>query len=389
MPISIISIKADHSFRELLENISQSHHLGPVAVLDDYIDPTSHVVQVNAEPGDTPVAFISLDDDCEAGLATAAIFQKMQRPRFGVVAASSSRDAEVIIRIVKSGYCFLSLPATGDETVAALKKVAATGNSQAGPKSSGRVFAFAGTSGGAGTTTIAGHVAVALATEGNRTILVDHHRGLGHQALYLDIHNNGQSIYELIKNAAGLDDSLLSSYVIPHVSGLDVLCSPEVVVGNMESAAGDLTDVISFLRTRYSYVIFDSVAGDPDLEAVASVAERVFFVTSAEVAPMRDLLRYAEYYGKGDSKYQVVVNHEGRSVITASHVASHTGLAVAAKFAELVSSVPAATNAGKTVGPEVRGFHESLNDLLNVIDPQEVPEGEQPKKSWLSWTRKR
>ncbi len=128
------------------------------------------------------------------------------------------------------------------------------------------------------TTTIASHVAVALASEGKKTILVDHHRELGHVALYLNVQNNGRSIYDLVTNEERLDDSLLSSYVVQHNIGLDVLCSPESWAVRVERDVEAFKKALSFLRSRYRYVIFDSVASDPELSIVAAEAERVYFV---------------------------------------------------------------------------------------------------------------
>jgi pilus assembly protein CpaE len=279
----------------------------------------------------------------------------------------------------------------GDEVAATLKRVLPSdhgGNEQSG---SGLVYALAGTSGGVGTTTLTSHVAVALASEGKRVILVDHHRRLGHVALYLNLANNGRSIYDLITNESRLDDSLLSSYVMKHETGLDVLCSPDSA--NSPTAAMDnatFRKVISFLRLRYDYILFDSAAGDPELAAVAAEAERIFLVTSAEIAPMRDLLRYADVIGKEGEKYRIVVNHEGRSLVTSSDVASRTGLEVAAKFEELPANVPAATNTGKMVDLEVRSFHDSLNALLNAIAPsvnqgQPKQQRQEKKTGWFSF----
>ncbi len=56
----------------------------------------------------------------------------MQHPRFGVVVASSSRDVDVVLSIVKSGYGFLSLPATPGEAMVALKRAVQVEQAQNG-----------------------------------------------------------------------------------------------------------------------------------------------------------------------------------------------------------------------------------------------------------------
>jgi pilus assembly protein CpaE len=387
MPISIISISADEQLQETLEYVSQALCFGTVTAIDRYISPTD-TVQINAGSDSSPVVVISLDVDREAGLVTADILSKMQNPKFRVIVASSSQDVNLILGIIKEGkYEFLPLPTTTAQVMAAFKRAVPAGMSLENVQDTGKVYLFAGTSGGAGTTTIATHVAVALASEGKKTLLVDYHRSLGHAALYLNLQNNGRSLFDLIANEARLDESLLGSYIVQHSTGLDVLCSSENIVGAGDETHGAFKKILAFLRLQYGYIVFDLKAGDPDMAILVPEAERVFFVTSAEVAAMRDLHRYAEFYGKGDPKFEVVVNHEGRSAVTAAHIEGHTGLVIAAKFAEVSGRISDATNQGNTVDLEVRSFHESLGVMLNAIDPQPVQE--EPKKSWFSWGKKR
>jgi septum formation inhibitor-activating ATPase MinD len=390
MSFSLISVCANPFLLETLEFVSQAMRYDPVNALPFYITPADKIdLHPDADADVSPVVVVSLDQDHEAGLITADVFSKMKNPKYRVIVASSSGDGNVIIGLIKSGYELLPLPTTQAEVLTLLKR-GNPASSQAGAKDAGKVFLFAGTSGGGGTTTIATHVAVALAVDGAKTLLVDHHKTLGHAALYLDIGNKGRSIYDCVENVSRLDEDLLRSYIEPQsCSGLDVLCSPETVTVN--SDAGDLDalkEVVTFLRSQYKYIIFDMNASDREMGILSAEAEKVFFVTSAEVAPMRDLLRYSDYLGgKGATKFQVVVNHEGRSSINASHMEKHTGLVVAATFAE-TAQVQAATNEGKTVAPEVHGFHESLSVLLNIIDPQPIQE-EPKKKSLLSWWKGR
>jgi pilus assembly protein CpaE len=384
MPIAIISVCADQSLQEALDYVSEMQRLGPVGKIGHYIDPDD-TLKFNTGSETTLVAFVSLDGDPAGGLQTAEILRQSEDPKIEVIVASSSRDVDLLLGIVKEGkFGFLPLPANTGDVMAALKR---TGQMQQAKRAgvireAGKVYLFAGVSGGGGTTTIATHVALSLASEGKKTILVDHHRLLGHAALYLNIQNSGRSIYDLIQNEGRLDESLLESYVARHSSCLDLLCSPEVA-GDSASGMGDtFKRIIAFLRSQYSYVIFDSDASDVESGITAAEAEKVFFVVSAEVAPLRDLSRYSELYGKDDPKYQVVVNHEGRSPVTASHVADTTGLEVVATFAELDGDISAATNAGRPVASDVRSFHSSLRELLNVIDPREETQPETKKSFW-------
>jgi pilus assembly protein CpaE len=372
--------------------VTQILKLGPVYNIDHYISPLDDATY-KGKPNTIPVAVVSIDEDREAGFQTAEILRNHPDASFHVIIATASQDASLILSILREGkYGFLSLPATANQVLAELKKITPASATTVETKKDGKVFLFAGTNGGAGTTTVAVNTAVALAEGGKKTILIDHHRILGHVALYLGLPNSTRSIYDVLANDERMDDSLFGTYVVQHSSGLDVLCSPDVLGAAQKEIEKPETfkRVVTFLRNRYEFILFDSFAGDIETGIVAAEADMVFFVVSAEVAPIRDLTQYVTFYGKGDNKIQVIVNHEGRSAITAQEVADHVGIPVVTSFAEVNGSVSTAVNAGMPVPAEVRGFHEPLTTLLDLIDPREFKEEEPKKKSWIPipWGRK-
>jgi pilus assembly protein CpaE len=387
MPIPIISVCVDQQLQETLEAVAQSNQLGPVTQISSYISRTDSIKLNHEYESATPVVFISLDENYSAGMETAEVLREMQNPRFAVVVASSSRNVDEILDIIKTGNTLLHLPANQEEVMTNLRKAVQMNSHDDNKKDDGKAYFFAGTSGGAGTTTIACHVAVALANEGKKTLLVDHHISLGHVALYLDISNSGRSIYDLVSNQERLDDSLLGSYTVTHDSGLDVLCSPDAINSTVEPSADALKNALRYLRSKYNFIIFDSSASDTELPNLVAEAERIYFVASAEVASMRNLLRYAAYFGKNSSKYQIVVNHEGRSAITGEHIEERVGLVLAAAFKEQ-PTISAATNAGRVVDTEDREFYKSLNTLLDSMDPREVQEDQQQGKRWFLWGKR-
>jgi len=387
MTLAILSVRADQRLQDSLQDAAAELHVGSVYHFDHYI---SHddATEYHGGPDVVPVVFVSIDDNKQNGFETAEIFRNNPEAEFKVIVVSSSRDVDMILDVLSEGrYGFLALPATSAEVIAVIKRVApAQPQTTASAREHGKVYVFAGVNGGAGNTTIAVNCAVALAESGKKVLLVDHHRLLGHAGLFLNLPSSSRSIYDLIENEERIDRSLLTSYILEHSSGLDVLCSPEIRATTIEDKPEAFRNVIAFLRTQYECVIFDSQAGSIEAETLYVAADRAFFVVSAEVAPMRDLLRYVELYGRNVSKFQVVVNHEGRSAITAEHISETSGLDVAAQFPYLNGAVAAAVNAGRTVSSDVRGFREPLSALLNAIDPSEAKK--RTGKSWFSWGKK-
>lgn len=66
---------------------------------------------------------------------------------------------------------------------------------------------------------------------GKKVLIADQHRQLGHVSLYLGQDGASYDFYELVRNAGRLDQTLLSSFVSHHSSGLDILPSPSVLNG--------------------------------------------------------------------------------------------------------------------------------------------------------------
>ncbi len=382
MPLAIISVCADKQLQETLEQAAEALNVGSIYNFDHYISPDD-VTQYNGGADVVPVAFVSIDQNKEHGFETAELLLKYPEADFKVIVVSSSRDVDMILEVVRGGkYGFLDVPTTATDVIAAIRRIVPSQTQPvAAAQKDGKVHICAGVNGGAGNTTIAVNLAVALAGRGKKTLLVDHHPLLGHVGLHLNLQPSSRSIYGLIENVERIDGTLLSSYVLEHDSGLDVLCSPEIRATMGGARPEILKKVLAFLRTQYECVIVDSQAGSLEAEIVCNEADRTFFVVSAEVAPLRDLMRYVELFGRNDAKFQLVVNHEGRSAITADHIANKVGLPVVAKFSQLNGAVSAAVNAGKTVSPDVRGFIEPLNTLVNLIDPRENKK--EHKRSWF------
>jgi len=387
MALGIISVCTDKQFQESLKHVAAGLHVGTVYNVDHYIS-LGDAMQYTGGPDVTPVAFVSIDDNKEQGFETAEILLNHPDADFKVIMVSSSRDGDLILEVLRGDkYGFLALPSTPTEVIAAINRIVpGQPHETALAKKDGKVYVCAGVNGGAGNTTIAVNLAVSLAERGKKTLLVDQHPMLGHAGLFLNLQASARSIYGLVENAGRIDGSLLSSYILGHSSGLDVLCSPETRATTVESKPEIFKKVVAFLRTQYEYVIVDCDAGSIEAEVVFAEAHRTFYVVSAEVAPMRDLLRYAELYGRNDTKYQIIVNHEGRSAITAGHISDKVGLPVVAHFPYLSDKVAAATNAGRTISPDIRGFSEPLSALLEVIAPGEYKKKAQ--RAWFSWGKR-
>jgi pilus assembly protein CpaE len=383
----LISICADEPLSGDLEAVAAEKGYGPAGNIAQYLANGELIDPAVIPEGSLPIAFVSLDADLDQGLATAEALNSCRSPRIHVITASATQEPEVLIRIMEAGYSsFLRLPARVEDVRGAIEKIVDRYEVDEHERR-GRLVLFAGASGGSGTTTIATHSAIALASlPERRTLLIDHHRDLGHAALYLGLKNTDRSLHDLIVNKSRLDAALLDNYLVQHSSGLSLLCSPDrcVSLAAPEDAAA-VRQVLSFLRRNFDYVVFDSDPHLPETAVVAAEADPLFLVVCSEIAPMRDLARYVEYFGRDTGQQQIIVTHEGRSAVSASHIASTCGLPVIAKFPTLDREVSSAINAGRPIPQKVKAFHEPLSTILGRIDPQAIPPA--PKPEFFRWRR--
>lgn len=264
---------------------------------------------------DSCVAFIDFDTDPQHAIETAEALRKNQSPPIISVGVSSRVDADLLLRAMRAGCSeFLQKPvqpARFQDTLQQIQNRLLTSTVPQGRR--GQVVTFLGAKGGVGTTTLAVHVAIALATkQGKKTLLVDHHHQLGHVCLYLGIKESHYHFDELIRNVERLDSDLLKGFVIRHASGLEVLASPDACAAQYSSSREEIEQVLGFLRQEYDFILIDSsLFYDQITAALIRLSDEVALVTTPDIAALRDLSRHIEHLRLGEvpgTKLGIVVN---------------------------------------------------------------------------------
>ena len=259
------------------------------------------------------ICLIDFDLDREQATRTA----ERVHEAFGdtaLFATSADAQPELIIRAMRCGCReYLVKPLDLDQMVEALARVGGR-KKEKKEQPTGQLLAFIGAKGGSGVTTLAIHVAAILAQAYTRkTLLVDLHSDLGDASLYLALKKHQYHFYDLTDNTHRLDPELLQGYLVQHASGLDVLPAPEGFdVARQMSRGTAIAQTLTFLRTRYEFVVVDCHPGlDDQNMAVIDQADQVYLIAQPEVPALRNVARYIDQLSQfqvAADKIRVVVN---------------------------------------------------------------------------------
>jgi pilus assembly protein CpaE len=180
------------------------------------------------------------------------------------------------------------------------------------PKNTFTVFS---PKGGAGTTTIATNLAISLQkTLKEDVLLIDGKHQFGHVALYLNLHT-GNSIIDLFTHGL-LDTRLIKQVVIRHISGIDVLPSPNSLIEAQGIRPENLFKLIQSLQQAFPNIIIDGGNNlNENTVTYMDSSDKILLVLNPDLASMRDVRQFMEIsstlsYPK--DKLLLILNQTGR-----------------------------------------------------------------------------
>jgi pilus assembly protein CpaE len=219
-----------------------------------------------------------------------------------------------------------------------------------------QVTAFFPAKGGMGATSLATHLAGALARQGRRVCLVDLDFELGDVLSFLDM-KGAYTLADVAANAHRLDRDLLDASVPRHASGVWVLSQCDAVGDGERLDPGTMASVLRFLRRHYDHVVVDGLRDFGDLSfAALDLASRVVLVVTQEVPAVRSAQRCAAYFaqlGYDASRLLVLVNRfQKGSPITREVIEETVGLPVGAAVGNDFSGLSRSVNRGVLIWEE-------------------------------------
>jgi pilus assembly protein CpaE len=353
---------------------------------------------------DADVLIIVCREHSQDGLALAEWWHNV-RPGRPVVVMSEGNDEIFVERVFASGAddfividsSFDAAEKTRGDLEFAIRKAVArnyTGSERA--SDSGTLLAVLGPKGGSGKTITSTNLAVALASRGRRTALVDLDLHFGDVALALDL-NPHLTSFDLAVSGGSLDAEKLDDFMLRHPSGLRVLSAPVKPDQAASVSPGLMLDVYSLLRREYDFVIVDTPPSfTPEVIATIDNASAVCMVVMLDALSLKNArlgLETLDLMGFPEDKVRVLLSRAGTSV----GISESDAVEIMGRKLDIL--VPSDRNVSRSLGDgvplvisqpksEVARAYEALADLFIASPDQEVEVEAKPRRTW-GWRRKR
>lgn len=230
-----------------------------------------------------------------------------QFPAIAVIPIMPESDVHLSDRVILSGArAFLLQPFVKKNFLTTLRRVVEllkrnfptltpTDLSVPLPNKPKNTFTVFSPKGGAGTTTVAVNLAIAMRQLLKEPVLlVDGKHLFGHVALMLNI-RTANSITDLISHAGMLDKQLISQVVVDHVSGIKVLPSPLAVAEGQGIRPDLLYKVIIELQSGYPVVVVDGGNYlNENTVTYMDASDKVIVVMTPNLACVRDIKQFLD-----------------------------------------------------------------------------------------------
>src|ERR1035438_5484111 len=176
---------------------------------------------------------------------------------------------------------FLDHSASREALIEAFTRFSTTLSRAQRSSSKARVFTFLNSKGGAGTTTTAVNIAVALQEAHGRVVLVDF-APIGHASLQLNLRPQF-TLVDALQNLHRMDGSLLDGLMTPFRNGLHLLAGAQQPSSTIPTAS-ELARLFDLLVGQYNFVVVDgSGRMDSTMQMICDLSNAVLLVDRKSV----------------------------------------------------------------------------------------------------------
>ena len=281
-----------------------------------------------------------------------------------VIAAVATADMALVRTLLREGIAdVIGLPLDPDELAGAVLEAQARRAAALHPVALAPLLCIARSSGGCGATTVATHLASALAArewDGKHAVLGDLDLQFGSVASYLDVGRSG-SVAELMAAGDRIDGFLLSSLAGETATGLSVIGAPDQIEPLDAVNVDALLAAIEQMRRHYGLVVVDLPPGWTNWSAsLAATASLIIIVAEPSLSSLRQARRTLELcdaLGIASERVAVVANKVENKMfrpITAKDVGETLGREVLAALPDMGEAMARAQDQGHLIGATQR-----------------------------------
>ncbi|HEX7067712.1 MAG TPA: response regulator [Candidatus Limnocylindria bacterium] len=269
------------------------------------------------------------------GIAASEIISQ-RLPNSPVIMMSVHGEAQQLKQAMLAGAReFLVKPFSGDEFATSIKRVyerelarreelqaardAAVPQMGHGQENAEdhQVIAVFSPKGGAGRTTIATNLALALKRETNqRVALIDANLQFGDVGVLLNLNPKNRSMLDAVEGGEP-DRDILESVVIDHSTGIRVLLAPPSPEGADLVTPAYLRKMTEMLRENHDWVVVDLPSGLNDHSlGILDAADQILVVAALEITTIKNVRLFLEVADQLDyerSKLRLVINRSDAS----------------------------------------------------------------------------
>ncbi len=262
------------------------------------------------------IGLVAIDSDPEKGLDLVTRLTETS-PNCAVLVVSSSKDGDLILRVLRAGAReYLNEPVRIEDLLAALGRIGERrlGHGDKKPRGS-QVIAVAGAIGGVGATSVAVNLGCALAANPENSVaLIDLDLCLGDADVFLDTIPD-YTLVDVAQNVSRLDFALLKRSLAKHSSGMYLLPRPVQLEDTGLITPDDLQRVIGLLKATFTHLILDLSKSYSPIDLVAlEMANHILLVTQLDLPCLRNVVRLMMSFGEmGDiaEKVKILINRAG------------------------------------------------------------------------------
>ena len=235
--------------------------------------------------------------------------------------------------------------------------------------------------GGAGCSTIATNLALALQNGNSRAALVDGDLQFGDVGVLLNLQPN-RTISDIVSHMDALDPDFLNDVMLTHPSGMKILLGPPRPDAAEMVRADDLREILKNLRLLYNYTVVDTASYLDDVVlTVMEISDWILLVVTPDIPAIKNARLLLEALDALDylAKTRLVINMAGRKDgITEKDIATHIKHPIFATIPRDNGTVTSAANQGVPVmvSSQKSPIARSIANLADLVEDESAQQAE-------------